>query len=125
MFYLSSCARYGVPYLTPHLGELTSVLASPLFLSSECILLQEDVLSLISSLGLVQVGSEEERQFQKVMAESEFSRYLFCDQWKDSKARELVYSRSLCRELYLRNRRNSKYVSSSATNYSSNLHRRR
>lgn len=119
MFCHVSLRRYGVPYSMPLSGDPSLDLRDLVFLSPDSILLREEVVSLILSLGLVLIGSEEDLVFQKAMAHSEFSGYHFCDMWKDSVKREIAYQRSLCKEIYLRNRPRSRYVRSSAKNHSS------
>ena len=80
-------------------------------------LLPPEVYALISDLGLILKGSAEDLAFRRAMLEYPFARKHFCDVYKDYLARKERERKSLCLELYKRNRKFSRYVRSSVTNY--------
>lgn len=72
-----------------------------------------EVHALVDDLDLVLLGSAEHKQYLALLKKSRFSRYLFCERYKDYLKQRFRCRSVLCRELYRTYRKNSRYSSDS------------
>ena len=68
-----------------------------------------EVHALVDDLDLVPFGSSEHLQYLALLKKSRFSRYLFCERYKDYLKDCFRYRSTLCRELYRTYRKYSRY----------------
>lgn len=72
-----------------------------------------EVHALVDDLGLVPFGSEEHKQHLVLLKKSRYSRYLFCERYKDYLLQCSEYRNILSRELYRSYRKFSRYSTGS------------
>lgn len=77
-----------------------------------------EVAALINDLGLVLVGTPEHREFLAARKRSRYSRYLFCERYKDWLKSKDIHRSIVCRQMYLAYRKRSRYTPSPDVNVS-------
>lgn len=80
-----------------------------------------EVAALVRDLGLVLVDSPECREFFAARRASHYSRYLFCDRYKDWLKSKSFHRSIVCRQMYLAYRKGSRYVPSPDVKVSAQL----
>lgn len=72
-----------------------------------------EVHALVDDLGLVPLGSQEHKQHLIFLEKSQYSRYLFCERYKDHLKQVSKYRSILSREFYRTYRKFSRYSTGS------------
>lgn len=72
-----------------------------------------EIHALVDDLGLVPFGSREHMQHLALLRKSRYSRYLFCERYKDFLKQNFRYRNILARELYRTYRKFSRYSTGS------------
>ena len=73
----------------------------------------QEVHALVDDLGLVPLGSSEHKQNLAFLKKSRYSRYLFCDRYKDYLKQSFMCRNILSREMYRTFRKFSRYSTGS------------